>query len=344
MPLSMRTFRIAMLAAILAAWVIGCSAPRTPTGPSGPDRTDANAAPPGRLVLSASPIAQDRIRWITPLGNLNPPGHAIPTDHIYFYFADPDAREAPEARRSEFFAPGNGTVTTVLGGVGVESKVFVRQTSTFRYYIDHLILAAPLVRGSIVTAGQVLGTTGSAYGIDLGVVNESLNLNFIIPSHYIPDTLHADGPLKFFEEPLRSQLYARVERQGDDKDGRIDFDVPGRLSGNWFIGGTQAVLSFAYDTYDSSAVRISTARGNPQGVFSIAPGDPLPCDVSPASGLVRYTLRRAITGRQRFTFADPGIIGYMLVQMTNDTSIRMQMFLADTPPTEFTTGVGVYTR
>lgn len=295
-------------------------------------------------MFSASPIGQDRIRWITPLGNLNPPGHAIPTDHIYFYFADPEARESPEARRSEFYAPGNGTVTTVLGGVGQESKIFVRQTASFVYYLDHLILSAPLTRGSVVTAGQLLGTTGNAYGIDLGVINDAVTHNFIIPSHYIADTLHADAPLKYFEEPLRSQLYARVERLGDEKDGRIDFDVAGRLSGNWFVGGTQAVLSFAYDTYDPLEVRISTARGNPQGVFSIAASDPLPRDVTPASGLVRYTLKRAITGRPRFTFADSGVIAYMLVQMTDDSRLRMEMFPAANPPTEFTSGAGVYTR
>lgn len=335
--------RFGWLAMVVALWTISCS-PKTPASPDPTNTTFPANSPHGTLVFTASPIGLDRIRWIHPLGNLNPPGHAIPTDHIYFYFADPEARESPDARRSEFFAPGSGTVTTVLGGVGVESKVFIRQTSTFVYYIDHLILSAPLTRGSVVTAGQLLGTTGSAYGIDLGVINDAVNLNFIVPSHYIPDTLHADAPLKYFEEPLRSQLYARVERLGSEKDGRIDFDVPGRLSGNWFIGGVQAVLSFAYDTYDPSQVRISTARGNPQGVFSIAAGDPLPREVSPSSGIVRYTLKRAITGRPRFTFADSGVIGYMLVQMTDDMRIRMEMFPAGTPPTEFTSGVGVYTR
>lgn len=330
-------------AILFALCVAGCSR-RTPSSPDPVNTIFPANAPAGRLVFSASPIAQDRIRWIDPLGNLNPPGHAIPTDHIYFYFADPEARESPDARRSEFFAPGSGTVTTVLGGVGMESKVFIRQTSTFVYYVDHLILTAPLARGAAVTAGQVLGTTGSAYAIDLGVINDAVNLNFIVPSHYIADTLHADGPLKYFEEPLRSQLYARVERLGEEKDGRIDFDIAGRLSGNWFVGGAQAVLSFAYDTYDPSQVRISTARGNPQGVFSIADTDPLPRDVSPASGIVRYTLKRAITGRPRFTLAETGIVGYMLVQMTDDMRLRMEMFRAGTPPTEFTTSVGVYSR
>lgn len=295
--------------------------------------------PAGTLSLRVSPIDQGAIRWITPLGNLNPPGHPIPTDHIYFYFADPDARETAEARRTDFFAPGDGTVTTVLGSVGAESKIFVRQTSTFSYYLDHLNLEVPLARGSIVTAGQRLGTTGSAFGIDLGVINDSLNLNFIVPSHYIGDTIHADAPLKYFAEPLRSQLYARVQRLGADLDGKIDYDIAGRLAGNWFIA-TNAVMSFAYDTCDPSSVRIATSVGFVQGVFAIAPGDPRPADVSTSSGRVLYTLSRAITGPPKT--GTNTTVGYLLVELTDATHLRMQTFTGR--PADFTAAAVALSR
>lgn len=263
------------MASIATAMGCGGGSGNGPTGPSSTNVTFATInVPAGTLVLKASPIDPAQIRFVTPLGNLNPPAHTIPTDHVYFYFADPNARETPEARRTEFRAPGDGIVSTVLGGVGQETKVFVRQTSTFQYYIDHLIPSVNLSRGSAITAGQVLGTTGSAYGIDLGVINETLTLPFLNPSRYITDTLHADAPLKYYEEPLRSQLYARVQRLGPEKDGRINYDVAGRLSGNWFSGGPTAGAAFAYDTYDPARVVISVALGPMQGVFGIAPGDP----------------------------------------------------------------------
>ena len=47
-------------------------------------------------------------------------------------------------------------------------------------------------------------------------MNESLTLGFVSPSRYIPDTLHADGPLKYFDEPARGQLYNKVQRLGAD--------------------------------------------------------------------------------------------------------------------------------
>ena len=202
------------------------------------------------------------------------------------------------ARRTDFVAPGDGTVTTIFGGTGAESKVFIRQTLTFTYYLDHVILTAPLTQGSRVTAGQLLGTSGTAFGIDLGVMNEAVTLNFLGPRRYPSDTIHADAPLKYCEEPLRSQLYARVQRIGPDLDGKIDFDIAGRLSGNWFIGDT-AAASFVYDTYDPSQARISVGVGTVSSVFAIAPGVSCPGDVSKESGRVLYTLSRAVSGPAR---------------------------------------------
>ncbi len=70
------------------------------------------------------------------------------------------------------------------------------------------------------------------------------------------------------------------------------------------------------------------------GVFAIGANDPAPRDVSVQSGRVLYTLSRTITGPPK-VFA-PGIAGYMLVQMTDDTHIRMEMFPPGDEPTDFT--------
>ncbi len=318
----------------MAVTACGHSSGSSPTTPT----TSGPSFPPGTLTFSASPIAQSSIRWITPLGNLNPPSHTLPTDHIYFYFANPDAGDSPAGRKTDFIAPGDGTVTTVFGGVGSESKVFIRQTATFSYYLDHLILTAPVAQGSKVTAGQVLGTTGFAYAVDLGVINDSLTLGFVSPSRYIGDTLHADAPLKYFDEPLRSQLYAKVQRLGSDLDSKIDFDVAGRLVGNWFLGpGDSIPLVFVYDTYDPSKVLIAVGSG----VYSIAATDPLPRDVSVASGKVRYALTNSNSGTPH---GNVGTSAYMLVQMIDDTHVKEEIFSPSSPPTDFTSSARTYSR
>ena len=263
----------------------------TMTGPS------SNSGP---FSFTALPIALDAFYFITPMGNLNPPGHALPTDHIYFYFANGGAgADSPAARRTAFMAPADGTVRDVIVNAPPDVKVEIQATSSIVYFIDHLIPDVTLVAGTRVTAGQRLGTTGTPLAIDLGVRNANVTLTGLLNLSRYPDTetVHSDGPLKFFAEPLRSQLYAKVQRIGPDLDGKIDFDVAGRLSGNWFDEGDSTPLAFVYDTYDPAQVRISVPDDLlPSGVFSIAASDPLPRDVSVASGKVRYSIAPSHTG------------------------------------------------
>ena len=106
--------------------------------------------------------------------------------------------------------------------------------------------------------------------------------------------------------------------------------------------GNTAAASFVYDTYDPSRVLISAGVGTLQGVFGIAPGDPLPRDVAPSSGQVLYRLTRAITGPPRTDVFTTD--AYMLVQMTDDTHIRMQTFSPTAVPDVFTSAAGTFTR
>ncbi|MEO8679759.1 MAG: hypothetical protein ABI665_11975 [Vicinamibacterales bacterium] len=248
------------------------------------------------------------------------------------------------ARRTAFFAPGDGTVTEVFSGTLIpDVKVFVRVNSTMSYYIDHLVPDAPVTRGMTLTAGQKLGTTGSSFGVDLGVVNSNLTLGFVNPSRYAQgDSLHADAPLKYYEEPLRSALYDKVQRIGSERDGKIDFDVAGRLSGNWFVQGGTASLAFVYDTYDPAQVRISVTSGFiVSGVFAIAAGEPDPRNVSVADGRIRYTLSRSITGPNP---SGGGPVARMLVQLIDDRRIRVETLSLSDPSEDFTTRAWVFER
>lgn len=329
-----RTIRAWTAAAVLAVAAFACASGST--GPTAPSSNDPGAGfPAGTLSFTALPIALSDVLWVTPLGNLNPPGHILPTDHIYFYTTRTGLPVNGSTPKAPFRAPADGTVLLILGGVGIESKVFIRTHSTFQYYLDHLILTAPIARGSVIKAGDILGTTGLAYAVDLGVINESLTLPFLVPSRYIGDTLHADAPLKYFVEPLRSQLYGLVQRIGPDRDGTIVYDVANRLSGNWF-GPDTTPLSFAYDTYDPNRVLISLGSGTIQGVFGIGAANPAPRDVSVTTGLVRYSLYSGSTGPRP---SDTSQAGWMLVQMTDNTHIQWETFpITTTPaPTAFVT-------
>ncbi len=268
----------------MAALVLSCGRPDgDPTDPLDPGT--------GPWAFRASLIDPALILSITPLGSLNPPSPALPTDHIYIRFAN--TNESPAARRTAFFAP----------------------------------------------AEQRLGTTGSSFEVDLSVVNEDITLPGIVNPARYPQAAHIEAPLKYFDEPLRSQLYAKVERLGPELDGKIDYDIPGRLSGNWFTSDS-IPLVFAYHWYDPARVVISVSGGLLRnGVYGIAGADPLPRDVSVASGLVRYTLSGAsaqvVTGVPT---------ARMLVQMLDDQRIRVEMFDLSANAAAFTDNARVFVR
>ena len=331
----------APLAIAIGALTLAACGGGSPTTPGSPP-SDPNAGLPGKLTFRVSPIAQGDFTFITPLGNLNPPGHVLSTDHIYFYTTNP-AGGLPGITRVPFVVPGDGVVSWMLGGgIGTESKLLVRASATVQYSLDHLILTAPVSVGQKLTAGQVLGTSGLAYAVDLGVVNTSLTLGFVNPARYFDETLHCDAPLRYFEEPLRSQLYARVQRLGPDLDGKIDFDVPGRLAGNWFVNDATPI-AFVYDTYHPDRVLISVGSGSPQGVFRIGDGDPRPADVSVDSGKVLYTLVPTVNGPNGDT-GTPIITAHMLVQMLDSSRIKVEMFPMPLAAADFTANARTFSR
>jgi len=335
----MRFRTLALLGSVAAAAACGGGSNGGPS-PTGPSSTLPGV--PGVLDFKTSPIAMTALRFITPLGNLNPAAHTIPTDHIYFYFADPDAGESPVGRRTDVFVPADGVVSTVIVSEAPDTKVFVQVAAGVMYYVDHVIPAIALATGTKVTAGQRLGTTGSAYAMDLGVINNSVTQAFVNPSRYIGDTLHADAPLKYFDEPLRSQLYSRVQRIGADLDGAVDEDVAGRLAGNWYQEQSATPIAFAFDTYDPAQPRISIAAVlmiPRTAVYAIGAGEPSPRDVSAASGPVVYTLTTSRTGPP----VVGGPAGRLLVQMLDDQHVQVEL-LADGAAAAFTSNAVRYTR
>ena len=330
---------------VCAALVLTTSCGSSATAPSSTTSTSrlfpSSSFPSGTLVLKRAPVDPSNIRWITPLGALNPPSHTLPTDHIYFYFASADSSVQPTAARLPCFAPGDGTITWMLGGPGVESKIIVRQTSTLSYYIDHVILGATMGVGTVLTAGQQIGVTGPAFAVDLGVINDTITIGFVNPARYTDgEMLHTDAPLKYYTEPLRSQLYANVQRLGAEKDGTIDYDRAGTLAGNWYSQFGDVPISFAYDTYDPAVPLISIGVGTHQGVFGLASGSPLPRDITVASGRVLYSLYSTRSGPDRPV--STGGEYWMLVQMTDATHLRAEVFLAK--PADFDGNALLFSR
>lgn len=317
--------------------------------------------PPGDGVFSASPIDVSAITQLEPLGWINPPGgHTLPTDHVYLYWNGPPPVVPLITPVPDYpvYAPGSGTVVWVYDFAGAgDSKVMVRMTGTFSYIIGHLIPDADIVYGKQVVAGQRIGQTnglGGANAVDFGVVNEAITLTgFSNPDRYSWGQLHCDSPYKYFSEPLKSQLYAMINRSGSDKDGRIDYDISGRLIGNWFhesVGPTSSdgpdvwpyQLAFVPDPNVPTEQRISISSFLPLPDLTL-PGKWKPQDGAPdfatvevATGKVAYQLRYLESGT---------VAGLMIVQLTDATHLKVEVFPGSTAPDEtFTTAAKTYIR
>src|SRR4029079_5020668 len=114
----------------VAAMSIAC-------GKSSSSSTSPSPTPGGSsatFAFRASPIAPSAIEFIAPLGNLNPPDHTLPTDHIYLYhrLTNPSSPARPVV------APADGTIQTIITH-NSDVKLLIRGASTFTYYLDHVV-------------------------------------------------------------------------------------------------------------------------------------------------------------------------------------------------------------
>lgn len=316
---------------------------------------EATFTPPP--VFTVAPLEVRDVREVIPLGNLNPRhGHVFPTDHIYFDYGG--QTDLPVR------APVEGAVFAVLGQSVGDLKLEIRVNEHLCYYLGHLVLEPGIVNGSRVSAGQLVGRTSGRSFLDLGAYDDRVTLpGFSNPARYPASTLHAVSPLALFAEPVRRPLYARVRREGPDQDGRIDFDRPGRLVGNWFhesLAGSESSrgaleiwskqLAFVYDVRRPTEVRIAIGGTvAPAGTYAVPAGASDPAIVTADTGLVQYPLLGPIENRPR---SGDGQVGresepcLMLAQVLPDGRLRVQCFPGKAPAdvTGFTDTACIYER
>ena len=284
----------AVVLALVGLFCGGCSvgSSSSPTSPSEP------AGPP---AFTVAPIEPSALQYIVPIGNMGPWAHTFPTDHAYLYHHLGSGTFTP----IPVLAPAAGTIENTYPGLNGEVKAWIRINSQFTYYFDHIVLASGLATGSRVDAGAVLGTSGGA-ALDFAVRDMGFNVGFIAPARYGMDTVHARSPFPYFTEPLRSQFYAKVQREGGELDGRLSFDLDGTLSGNWFaedlpvassssndvnVGSRQ--LAFARDVRFPDRQRVSIGGFGITGLYGVPPDAPDFAAITPGTGQVVYRLLEA---------------------------------------------------
>lgn len=237
-----------------------------------------------------------------------------------------------------------------------------------------------------VKAGQLIGKS-SSFGF-LGMV--TVDTNVTLTGYSNPDSydgqiwrLHAVAPFDYFEEPIKTQLYEKIPRTAEPRGGKIDFDINGKLVGNWFQEGidrwfdseddyfgqcgdiecpySAGHLSLVYDFIDPTQIRINIGYdlGIPElGPYGVKGNSPNPADIGIEDGAIKYelvdlkdvSLEHGIDtsgGSPIFTVNDESkILAVFLVQMLDDQTIKVEIFPGKTADeiTGFTDAARIYRR
>ncbi|MDP3725716.1 MAG: hypothetical protein Q8R36_00790 [bacterium] len=372
------------------------SAPLQPTqvtaSPTAPTPQSPSSACKGRgtVNFTSPPMRIEEIGHIWPIGLMNASsGHITPTDHGYYHPPNWKPQEAEDASKfKDILSPADGVITGIgsIGNRVGDYRMVIHHTCTFYTIYIHLRELSPKILGIIgkstknintnipVVAGEVIGR---ANGSDFSVHNEEATLKgFVVPEHYSePWKIHTVDMFDYFLEPIKSQLLSKNVRQAEPRGGKIDYDIDGRLVGNWFVentggyrgggyGGAEPYwathLVFAYDSIVPSLVWISMGNygGEAKG-FAVKGNLPDPANVSVANGLLKYELVSAEyktdTGQfwDRISFAKVTsaietnfVEGVVLVQMISDRKIKFEAFPGKTGAevSGFTSAARVYER
>lgn len=349
----------------------------------------------GPVRFTHSPMRLEDIERITPCG-LMIGGHVCPIDHGYFY---PKPLQ-PGQPHFDVMSPADGHIVMVghrtqLTGSSERQREYddyalhIEHTGTFYTFYDLLTQLDPAILSQLasatrdrfarkqmgppvnvripVKAGQVVGKVGGR-SLDIAVINTEVTLQgFLTPKLYghYAWRVHVVDPFDYFDEPLKGQLLSLNVRQAKPYFGKIDYDVDGKLVGNWFREGSGGYpgdrrdprgywmghLAFAYHAIESSQVIVSIGDfdGRPKQ-FAVKGNAPDPTQVSANDGLVKYDLVYAPFNSNGDRIELPpqmrGGQGVLLAQLLADRKLKIEVLPGKTAAEvdAFTTGAKIYER
>jgi hypothetical protein len=250
----------------------------------------------------------------------------------------------------------------------------IRVSTTMRANYGHITELHPAIRARVgdppaddvgrsafieVKAGDTLGFVGPHPALDFAVTDRALALQFLNPSRYPTDFVYGASGFDYFTPAIRSDILAITTRQVPPRAGRHDYDVDGRIVGNWFREGTTSFiqwsrqLAIVYHHVDGDRILISDGSpmldvpgfedpGSPNWWF-VRGNAPRPEDVGESDGMIKYDL---ITPFFNGPEAANPTLGVMLVQMTATRKLRVEVFEGVMPGdvTGFTAAAKMYER
>ena len=357
------------------------------------------------VVFTHLPLDIENIKAVEPQGELTNSGHVVPGDHIGFQYDS-------KGPKINVYAIADGYIKRVernrpFGDLKSKNyHVYIEfSCSMFASYVHVTEIAPEILEASPefkrldsleevpdnersiwpnipIKAGQIIGKAHEWGLLGMLAVDTNVKLNgFANPDKYKGEDwkIHAVPPFGYFTPELKAQLMDKNPRKKEPRGGKIDFDIPGKLSGNWFLEGTDysgsrettpiycgnqlcpywaGHLSFAYDFVDPDQARVSFGDYTgwyPQGPYGVK-GNSNFAEIGLDDGSVKLELVSLddignecgfkTQGKALCTRNSNNIVGVMLVQMLDDNKIKIELFPGNTASqaSGFTGNAKIYER
>ena len=293
--------------------------------------------------FTVSPVDVNDITYIIPLGNLNPPEHTLPTEHMYpqltstgIDIKSPGDIKILRVQTTKYLAEGRedygltfALCKDVYGyflhikSLSPEIKSQITNEICHETYGDGKYQSCSAEVNIELKAGEMIGKVGDSTqtNFDFGAYNYRTMLSYVNPSRYSSDrSLNIVCPIELFESDIKSELYNKVNRRIEPKCGTPMQDVKGTLQGNWFYGDSASFsdwtkhLAFVRDNKDPSTSVISIG-----GVFTQA-------------GRWEFTENNQGSVNRKFNDVKPdgniycyyGNNGQIIVQLLSETELKIE--------------------
>ncbi len=263
----------------------------------------------------------------------------------------------------------------------VDLKVFIEHSAQVWSYVDHLVEVDAVIMKQVpggvqpgqpvnvripVKAGQIIGKIGNQT-FDFALIDTgTTRKGFVKPEQFLqrdPQKPHVVDPFDYIAEPLRGQLIAKCARKLPPFGGRIDYDIDGRLVGNWYAEGTGGYagltrridswaghLSIAYHHLDPKIIVISIGNYDGRAAqFWVKNNRPDPATIGEQDGVVKYELMHGNLGSNGQTQMrqDADVAqGTVLAQVLPGRRLRFEVFpgLDGTQVNGFTAAARIFER
>jgi len=220
------------------------------------------------------PLKETDFFGIWPLGNLNPSGHTLPTDHIYLETTNTERWSKSTQRSRPLYSPGDIWISKIsksenqtmgvadydmeyylckdikgkFGHVGSVSKKIESKLTKPERCTEYTAGGTTFKRCEYelkeeIKAGEQIGTAGDGQSgmLDIWAIDYRLKpIEFANPKRWRTDSFYITCPADHFTAELKDKLSKRFSgpnngiRTKEPVCGTIDVDIKGAAQGAWF--------------------------------------------------------------------------------------------------------------